>query len=258
MKLTRPSLDPLLQECLDRIASGEDTLESALARHPQAAEQLRPRLELALRLRYSQPALQPRPGFIAASQARLLEQIRRGDQPHYAPFWRRRFPSLRPGKAFNLVTLALALICVLMVGNNLVLASRLALPGEALYPFKLSIEQAQLALTFSQAGDTRLHVEFSQRRSAEIVELILDEQYARVPYTAQLLGQQVNAGLASLDALAARDPAQAEALSDAFQQSLANEELLFNVLLQTYPPNARPVIQLAIDVTNYGLDTLHE
>jgi len=254
----KPSLELLLQDCLDRIARGEDDLESALARHPQAAERLRPRLELALRLQASRPALQARPGFMAASQARLLEQIRAGEKPRPVPFWRRQLPFLRPGRTFNLVTLALALLCVVTMGQNLILGSRLALPGETLYPLKRGIEQAQLALSLSPAGDTRLQIEFSQRRAAEIVELILDEQYDQAPYATQLLGQQVNAGLESLDALAGQDAALAEAMGQSFAESLANEQLLFDVLLQTYPPLAHPVIKLALEVTQYGLETLHD
>lgn len=254
----KPSLELLLQDCLDRIARGEDDLESALARYPQAAGWLRPQLELSLRLRASQAALQPRPGFIAASQARLLEQIRAGEKPRQVPFWRRQLPFLRPGRTFNLVTLALALICVATMGQNIILGSRLALPGETLYPLKRGIEQAQLALSLSPAGDTRLQIEFSQRRASEIVELILDEQYEEVPYATQLLGQQVGAGLAALDVLAARDAALAEAIGGSFAESLANEQLLFDVLLQTYPPLAHPVIKLALEVTQYGLETLHD
>src|SRR6202035_540189 len=51
-------------------------------------------------------------------------------------------------------------------------ASGSSLPGDALYPIKLSVERAQLTLTFDAAARARLHAQFAAVRLTEAQRLI--------------------------------------------------------------------------------------
>lgn len=55
-------------------------------------------------------------------------------------------------------------------------ASANVLPGERLYPVKVAIEQAQMALAFSPEQKAKLQVEFTSRRLEEMVSLASSEQ----------------------------------------------------------------------------------
>jgi hypothetical protein len=204
--------------------------------------------------------LQPRPGFIAASRRRLIEHIQVESRATASPsLWQRLLgkpsPRRRLREAFSLVLLA---ACLVFLGSNILLASQIALPGEVFYPVKLATEQFQLAVTPSREGDAHLYIKFSQERTTEIIDLILEEDYDHVPPTVTLLDKQIDRTLASLDAMASQDASQAQVLATAFEKTLRDERVILTILADTYPPSARPVIDLALQANAAGLAALHE
>jgi len=150
------------------------------------------------------------------------------------------------------------IVCISFVSHNVVLMSELSLPGEPLYPIKLSLEQSRLAFTFDAEKDTRLQIQMSQRRTAEVIELILDEKYQVVPHATERLDRQLQASFAALDAYEKSDPSGSLALSLGYQETLATENMILTVLLDTYPPDARQYIEMALQVTARGLAALQD
>lgn len=259
MKTHSKHLDQAFQDCLTKINCNQETLDSALAQYPDLQAELRPQLEAALWLGARKDSLQMRRGFLAVSRARLVTQLQMAKQ---AVSIRRSL--LQPWftwqdshKLFSLeiVTLVLLAACLVFLTNNLVLASRIALPGEAFYPLKLVIEQVEVALTPSPAGDARLYIEFTQRRTTEIVGLILEEEYDRVPEAVDWLQRDINHAVETLDAISVRDPNQSLLQAEKIKDILANENLLLNIMAQTCP-SARQVIAQALQVTQQGLSDL--
>ncbi|MFA5837866.1 MAG: DUF5667 domain-containing protein [Bellilinea sp.] len=150
----------LLENCLARLNAGED-LESILAQYPQQAAELRPLLTAALKARQSGSPLRiPASAQIDSRTRFLVEARRRQSQP------KAFFPRLNFAGA--LMT-ALILLFAGIFGTSL--ASAETVPGEALYPVKRVVEQAQLALTTSQTARLDLEEEFDRRRVAEAEEL---------------------------------------------------------------------------------------
>jgi hypothetical protein len=136
--------------------------------------------------------------------------------------------------------------------------SELSLPGEPLYQVKLSLERARLAFTFDAEDDTRLYIDMTQRRTSEIIELILDKDYPAIPAATARLERQLEESMAALEHIEQTDAAASQALSLAYQENLATESMILKILLDTYPPDARQYIELALQVTNHGLTELQD
>lgn len=67
---------------------------------------------------------------------------------------------------------AVAVFVFAVIGSvSVVSASTQALPGERLYPIKISIEKTQLALAFTSEQRSSLRVEFASRRLEEMVQV---------------------------------------------------------------------------------------
>jgi hypothetical protein len=121
--------------CLDGLEQG-DAIETLLASYAQDAAGLRPFLETAVQL----PQLASLPTVAAQrqSQAAFLAEAAALRSPQSAPmlFW---FPLRR-----LLMPLASLAVILLLLGFTLVAMSAAALPGDGLYPVKLSLEEFRL------------------------------------------------------------------------------------------------------------------
>jgi hypothetical protein len=250
----------LLSLALAQIESGQETIDSFLSRIPDRAQELRPEIEAALWLHRHKPALDARPGFLTASRDNLLDSLRTMQPIQKQPGGLRNilFRPAPRNSLLEVLSLLTLIVCVVFVANNIVLMSELSLPGEPFYPVKLSLEQSRLAFTFDQEEDAQMQIQMAQRRTAEIIELILDKNYQPVPAAADRLDRQLQASLAALDAIGTTDPAQSQELSLAYQETLSTESMILTILLDTYPPDASQYIELALFVTNNGLAELQD
>ena len=109
-------------------------------------------------------------------------------------------------------------------------ASQSALPGDALYSVKGLTEDARLALTSDKAGDALLYNEFVQQRVSEIDTLASQGRYRDIPAAAARFETQVRQAALNLEAIAAKDPAEARRLSDGLRQSLVRQAQIKNQL----------------------------
>lgn len=170
-------------ECLSALEAGA-TLESALARYPHLAAELRPMLQAAQAARPTEILRVPKQSEEASRQrflarARELKQKRAGEMT----WWPQLSYSLR---------WAAFLLAVVLGGWGVTAASASALPGEALYPLKRTVEQVQMSLA-AEAQRAPLQAEFNQRRVAEIQTLLEQRREAEVEFTgviAQTSGEQ--------------------------------------------------------------------
>ena len=160
--LTQP-----LEECLQ--AMGEKhNLQDVLRRYPAERDQL---IEL-LRLSVDLGGLAPSgpsadPAFRLRARNRMLAaaaQRRRA----------RRWNPLDalPRSAARLTFAGALAVAVLVGGLTSAAASGNSLPGDPLYPIKLGVERAQLAITFDAAARARLHARFADVRLSEAQRLV--------------------------------------------------------------------------------------
>src|SRR3989337_1713397 len=133
------SLAGVLDRCLARVQSGAATVEDCLRDYPELADQLGPLLRTALQAGDLLAPSGPTAAYQAASEGRLLNQLRAAQ-----------------------------------IGSGVGVAGAAAgsLPGDRLYGVKRGLEEVSLALSRTSAGDAGLLLGFAERRLAEAEALI--------------------------------------------------------------------------------------
>ncbi|MEW5941302.1 MAG: DUF5667 domain-containing protein, partial [Chloroflexota bacterium] len=163
-----------LEVCLQDMEKG-GTIDSALARFPAFADELRPILEASLQAR----RLAGAPVSEAVhrrGRARLLQRAAELREAKRAPRTRTWLFTFRPAA----VTLMLAVF--FLTGTQLVRASSATLPGDNLYPVKRTWEDVRL---FFASGAERegLELEYETERVDEINELLAEGRSETVSFT---------------------------------------------------------------------------
>ena len=255
MRKNKPAqIQEIVDGVLPGLLSGETTLDAILSEHADQAEFLRPHLESALWLVSHQPELDPRPGYISSSQQRLVSNLKTQKPPRLWEHISQRYLLRR--LAIQSISLVFLVLSLALVANNLVMASRLTLPGDWLYPAKLNIEQLQLAMTIDPQAQARLQIEFTQRRTTEIVQMVLEDDTIHLPASAERLESQINHTVVDLERARVEDETKAEELILSMQAMLENEAFILKLLRDMQPAFADAGLNQAIEVTNSGLDAL--
>lgn len=250
----------LLSQALEQLESGQETVESFLAKVPEHAEELRPKLEAALWLRLRKQSLDARPGFMTDSRAHLERNLQSA-QPSVkrVGIFQRWFATPLPrNPLLETLSLLTLIVCVVFVAHNVILMSALSLPGEPFYAVKLSLEQSRLAFTFDPQKDALLQIEMSQQRTSEIIELILNQDYQALPHATQRMEKHLLLTLTSLQEMKKSNPLEGQQLEQSYAQALATENMILSILLDTYPVEERQYIEMALQVTARGLAYLQD
>ncbi len=153
--------DNILDECLERILTGGESVEQCLARYPQWARELEPLLQASLFARKAS-SIEPRPEF----RERARYQMRAALQ-EMAEKRERRFSLFRWQPQW--VTAVIAVLVLVVASGGTVAASGNSMPDEILYPVKLATERVRLTLTPSALGKAELYLELADKRVAEII-----------------------------------------------------------------------------------------
>jgi hypothetical protein len=250
MKIDRQVIR-IIETVAPAISSGQETIDSILEKYPQYSRELDPRLEAVLWLVNAKKDLEPRNGFISSSRQYVEDQFE-SVQPH--GLWQRMSRQHTPQRwVFNIATPVMLVLLLVLVIHDLVLTTRLSIPGDPFYSTKLMIEDIQLALTFEQAEKTNQHIQLSRQRELEFLELVMKGDYAYLPSATSRLETEINASVQSLNNLSKNDPAVEMRMMANFKESLSNEIFMLNMLKRTAPNSASPEIELAIQVSLSGL-----
>ena len=164
--------DAVLDECLDLLRSGIDA-QTCLALYPQYELELRPLLELAADVRAATP---PAPVAAArlAGRRRMLEALAQKHARRPASMITQlvaRLTGQETRNASPVWRLAVAVVVISMMVVALggtAAASAASLPGDALYPVKLAVQQAGVALTFDATARKQLKDQFSAQRRQDV------------------------------------------------------------------------------------------
>ncbi len=243
-----PKMDvEILDHCLQRIQTHERSLEECLREYPDQAEELRPLLVAAGVAHRNLAPATPTEAFRTSAWKRLAGHSLERSTPRPVPANRRRGFGWRPA-----YTLASMLIAVALLAGTVgvAYASGEALPGDSLYGLKRGLERAALALTASSAVDTRLLLQFADRRLGEADELL---QRGRPADLAQALDGYETA-IGELLEIAAQEPDQLDEVADA----LARHELKLQSVLDQAPEQAKPGLTRALERSQHGMDTVEE
>ncbi len=250
MKIER-QIDQIIDLHAPAISRGEETIASILQKYPEITAELRPRLEAAIWLLASRAKLEPRANFISTSRTYIEQQI--GSLPKPG-IWERLLNRYTPRRwVFNVAAPVLIIALIVLIINNVLLATRLAIPGDQLYATKLIFEEVRLRLTFNPIEKTDLYVDYSRERTTEFVELVLEGDYARLPSATGRLEADINASVNSLTMLTPQHQKDVQRMSAELSETLINEVSMLEILKQSSPPAIAPGIEQAIDAAQTGL-----
>jgi hypothetical protein len=248
--------DEILSNCLEALESGEG-LADVLARYPQAADELKPLLEAEVWLKEQKAAVEPRPGFVRASRSRLLEKIEA--EPVVTGGWlERTWTQLTRAVgsgwrvALEIAVAAVLLACLVLSGSGVALASQEALPGDTLYPVKVSLERVELLVTPGTAEKITLHNQFAQARLVEVQELVMEGRFNYIRETVSNFEAHVTQAAQLLTVLARRDPENAKKLAVSMKETLASQRSFLSFLMTVVPPEVTPEISRALGIVADG------
>lgn len=153
-----------LEFCLREIEEGA-SIEAALRRFPEFADELRPILETSIQAR-RMASPEPVPETTLRVRAKIMRRVTEMN----------RAKSVAPRRVipfFQRLVIAFTLAALfLLSGNGLLSASASALPGERLYPVKRGWENLRLFLIFDTEARSLLEDEFENERLHEVNELL--------------------------------------------------------------------------------------
>lgn len=169
----KKGLESVLDECLNRIAAGnEQAADACIAEHPTLACELEPLLHLALQLQTLREDEPPSPAALQAGKQKLLREAARlkaleddKARARHAPLWPLNLQSLLR-RSTAVATLA-ALLVLTLLGGGTIAASANSLPGDSLYAVKRITEEVQLVFTLDQQAKEELVQKLDERRREE-------------------------------------------------------------------------------------------
>jgi len=199
------------------------------------------------------PAAAPDAGFRADLRQRLL--LAAAERVTELPAQRRdgsyveRAPAHRPKRLRDAVVTVLAVS--LIAGTGAAVASSRALPGDALYGLKRGLEQAQLALAFSDLAQGRELLEQADARLGE-AERLAASATAGSPATQAELGRALGAWKEATTAgageltLAYRETGDPEALQ-VLSRFVEDQQVRLRDLLPLLEPSLRQQVRAALE-----------
>lgn len=252
----RDNLMNILASCLEAIEQGERTAEGCLELYPEHREALQPLLDTATALK-ARADFAPRPGFREASRTRLVKRlVPHQPAPAMQPVPRsghKRLPIFSRKLAMSWAII-LALV-VSLLGAGTVYASGAALPGDMLYPVKLSVENVRLYIA-DDAGEVSLATEFLQTRLDEIQALIEADREDDLPLVVEPFSDRIATATHSLVIVSQEDAERAAQLAPSLEQALSIHTEVLTALFETVPDQAKPAIERAISSSSRGREVV--
>jgi len=216
-------LGQILDSCLELITNGSATVETVIDQYPHYSEQLRPALEAAVWLQSRKEVFNPRPGFVQLSQRRLVNRFRDQSSTGGMTETFSRIPAffLERRIAVQYSALLTLTAVLLFVGYRSTdfLVQR-SIPGDPLYEAKITQEELRVNFASNQEDETRLRIEFAQRRVIEMQELVLIGRTDLIDSTLQNFEYQLSRAASGILTVAKTDQVVAAQLSSLFEETL--------------------------------------
>lgn len=245
------NIEVVLQTCLELIQSGQETIDSVVQRYPDQAEELRLELEASIWLQSRRKAIAPAPEFIADSRRRLLTKIEKIETSRPAgvpspPFssLAKTIQSLFAQKRFAYqFVLSILLVALLVISSTgVAFASQWAIPGDPLYPVKITLENTQVALSFSDMRRAELYIKHAGNRMVEIQNLVLENRFEYLHDTVSQFEIHVVMATRLLESAGEANAPRVQELAGQLQQLLKEQLAILPVLAQAIPQSSQDEI----------------
>lgn len=250
----------ILQSCLEAIQKGEETVDSVLDRYPHLAEVLKPQLETALWVSNQSHAFDPKPEFITASRLRIVRRIEYAaastPSKQTLTFWA-WLANLRQNRfAFQFALTLLLVMSLVFSTNRLALAANHTLPGDFLYPVKITHENARLWISFTPENDVDLHTGFARQRLVEIEGIILEGRYDYIPQTVEVYEHHIARALAALKKVIEKKSDRVDELAAQLYRVLAMDSRILGGYYQLTPQSLRSDLNRVTEISEDGLSEM--
>lgn len=242
-----------LHTCLEQLENGEESIDTLLPRYPEIKELLRPPLEAALWLYKKSWLFDPNPAFVSASRNKLIGQVeeelgilfpaRRNQPGSLSP------PAYRGNTLLFLVYLTIVLLLLFIGVKTISFWIRNSLPGDPLYQMKLTHEQVQLAISFSEERDAQLSIRFVERRMVEGERIILSGRESYLPLAILRFEAELKQANQNLSALTHVDPQRGEVNNLLLENMLKSQANKLETLRGFYPQKSQDFIDQIIRIT---------
>ena len=220
-------IDPRLKELLD-------ALRETPPRNPEAEARGRAKYLAQLEAIYDQDT---RPVAKAGTPSPRESRLK----------WPFSLGALQQRLAFTTVMAVLAIFLLLFGGAGATAyASQGALPGDALYPVKTSLEQTQVRLARDAARQAELHLSFAERRLAEIASLIAEGDFDHIETATGEFEAHVQEAIRVLDTVSAGDAQRAGELATQITSALTRYAGILKGMLVSVPDTVKPSVEKAI------------
>ena len=230
-----------LADCLDALEWPDVTLEECAARYPDQQAVLLELLPLAQALRAALD-IAPSPDFRLDARQRLIARLPPARQRPT------RLDAGRPWRARHLVLVhALAIILfVALLGSSVLIAAAQSLPNDALYPIKLVVEHARLAMAVDQISSGELHVAFAAERLNEAQRLIAAGRGEDADVALDGFADQVQSAIEIARTIS--NSAEHDRLLSHLEAAIDQSNLILMQTGSQLPASVQPALQRARDV----------
>ncbi len=236
-----------LAEWLEKIETGQATLESAARARPDLAAELAELIETAGAVRAASAAAAPE-AFRSQARIRILNRIGSRERAKVPPADLRRgaspIPELR--RVFVGMAVVVGLIVLGVFGS---IPVQNALPGDALYPGKLAMENLQL-LSSAPSADAILQTRFASNRLTEIQLLIVQGRYEDIDAAVQGYEANIDRAVLALAEVAREDGAQTYPILKRIEMELNSYSATLTELLAFVPDGTQKVLARAIQASH--------
>lgn len=201
------AFEDALNDCLDRMAEGED-ISRCIATYPEHADELYCLLEAARSTMQANSSLT----FSPAAKARGLAKLNKAlSNPKRSSRWRLRKIDFRSVPRPVLLGIFAIVITFGAVGTTTA-ASSDSVPGDPLYWLKSLKEKTLLGMARSEMGRAEAHVSLASERGEEVRRLIARGKLHEAEDTMLRLNEHLNASAGYVGVLIFGDPLEMPAV----------------------------------------------
>lgn len=153
--------------------------------------------------------------------------------------------------SFKVFGLLLAVVVVLFGGIGITgVAAQTAIPGDALYPVKTTIESTRLSLAQDAGDRAQMKLAFAEQRLTEIGGLIREGRFREIREAVLAFEANINAAVIELGAVSASDPARAALITQEVTSALTRYAQMLSELAAVAPESVKPQVVRALDTTH--------
>ena len=147
------------------------------------------------------------------------------------------------------VLVFVSLIAVLLLGSigATSVAAKSAIPGDALYSLKTTVEQTQLKLSKDAANRAQLKISFAEERLEEISKLVEEGRYLEIQETVLAFESAINGALLELESVTKTDPSRAAELATEITAALSKYAVVLTSLASSVPEVIQAEVNRALD-----------